>query len=197
MAGHTEAMGAAAAATTLDVKANASSPRSDLRLEDVYERCFDFVWRSARRMGVPEPSVDDVVQEVFVVAHRRLADFEGRSTVKTWLFGILLRVVSDYRRTQRRKGGLAPLPEVLEGDGSDCPAAAAEQRERVRLLHALLSELDDDKRAVFVLYEIEQLEMPEVADALSCPLQTAYSRLYAARKIVKRAVLAATEGGAR
>lgn len=182
MAGHTEAMGAAAAATTLDVKANASSPRSDLRLEDVYEQCFDFVWRSARRMGVPEPSVDDVVQEVFVVAHRRLADFEGRSTVKTWLFGILLRVVSDYRRTQRRKGGLAPLPEVLEGDGSDCPAAAAERRERVRLLHALLSELDDDKRAVFVLAELEQMTAPEIADSLGVNLNTVYSRLRAARQ---------------
>lgn len=182
MAGHTESMGAAAAASTLDVKATGSSPRSDLRLEDVYEQCFDFIWRSARRMGVPEPSVDDVVQEVFVVAHRRLADFEGRSSVKTWLFGILLRVVSDYRRTQRRKGGLAPLPEVLEDDGSGCPAAATEQRERVRLLHALLAELDEDKRAVFVLAELEQMTAPEMAESLGVNLNTVYSRLRAARQ---------------
>jgi RNA polymerase sigma-70 factor (ECF subfamily) len=152
-----------------------------LRLEQIYEHHFDFVWRSARRMGVADAAVDDVVQEVFVVAHRRLADFEGRSSVKTWLFGILLRVVSDYRRTLRRKGGLAPLPEALAADGG-CPQANTEHREKLRLLHALLDTLDDDKRAVFVLAELEQMTAPEIVEALGVNLNTVYSRLRAARR---------------
>jgi RNA polymerase sigma-70 factor (ECF subfamily) len=126
--------------------------------------------------------VDDVVQEVFVVAHRRLSSFEGRSSVKTWLFGILIRVVSDYRRTLRRKGGLAPLPEVLVDEAGEHPEALAERKQKVRVLHDLLDELDDDKRAVFVLAELEQMTAPEIVEALGVNLNTVYSRLRAARK---------------
>ena len=151
------------------------------RLEEIYDLFFDFVWRSARRMGVSEGSVDDVVQEVFIVVHRRLGDFEGRSSMKTWLFGILLRVVSDHRRTLRRKGGLTPLPEGLAADDGG-PDARAETNQRVALLHRLLSSLDDDKRAVFVLAELEQMTAPEIADALGVNLNTVYSRLRAGRK---------------
>lgn len=156
------------------------------RFEAVYEQLFDFVWRSARRLGVAEAAVDDVVQEVFLVVHRRLPEFEGRSSVKTWVFAIVLRVVSDWRRTQRRKGGLASLEQIApEGDIADergtCPASALEQAEAVRLLHRLLDELDDDKRTVFVLAELEQTTAPEIAEALSIPLNTVYSRLRAAR----------------
>ncbi len=155
----------------------------ELRLEDVYDAHFDFVWRSARRMGVAEACADDVVQEVFLVAHRRLADFEGRSSVKTWLFGILVRVVSDHRRRIRRKGGLDPLPEVLAAEPhASCPAEQVERRDKVRLLHDLLGTLDDEKRAVFVLAELEQMTAPEIAEALSIKLNTVYSRLRAARK---------------
>src|SRR5262245_16282732 len=69
----------------------------------VYDACFDFVWRNARRLGVPDAQLDDAVQEVFLVVHRRLADFEGRSSIKTWVFGILLKVAADHRRALRRK----------------------------------------------------------------------------------------------
>lgn len=154
--------------------------------EVVYEQLFDFVWRSARRLGVADAGVDDVVQEVFLVVHRRLPEFEGRSTVKTWVFAIVLRVVSDWRRTQRRKGGLssfdqiAPDGEMLD-ERATSPEGALEQAEAVRLLHRLLDELDDDKRTVFVLAELEQTTAPEIADALGIPLNTVYSRLRAAR----------------
>jgi RNA polymerase sigma-70 factor (ECF subfamily) len=189
-------MGAAATAERLDVHTGSEEvirPRTAttaLRLSDVYEEHFDFVWRSARRMGVAEAAVDDVVQEVFLVAHRRLADFEGRSSVKTWLFGILLRVVSDHRRTLRRKGGLAPLPDVLPDDSNArCPAELTEKREQVRLLHRLLDGLDDDKRAVFVLAELEQMTAPEIAEALGVNLNTVYSRLRAARRKFEQALV--------
>lgn len=189
MSGHERVMGAAAAAVGLSEGTGGGAhrvsapPREVPSLEAIYDQCFDFVWRSARRMGVAEAAVDDVVQEVFLVAHRRLDDFEGRSSVKTWLFGILLRVVSDHRRRHRRKGGLAPLPEALAADDRSCPAEQAQRMDRVRLLHALLEELDDEKRAVFVLAELEQLTAPEIAEALGgIKLNTVYSRLRVARK---------------
>ncbi|MCC6877952.1 MAG: sigma-70 family RNA polymerase sigma factor [Sandaracinaceae bacterium] len=176
MSGHPPGVIGAAAA----VPSVAARDADDLSLPRIYEEHFDFVWRSARRMGVAESAVDDVVQEVFLVAHRRLEDFERRSSIRTWLFGILLRVVSDYRRSLRRKGGLAPLPESLP-DSGDTPDRRAERQQAVALLHRLLDTLDDDKRAVFVLAELEQMSAPEIADALSVNLNTVYSRLRAAR----------------
>lgn len=158
------------------------------KFEVVYDEWFDFVWRSARRLGVAESSVDDVVQEVFLVVHRRLPDFEGRSSVKTWLFAIVLRVVSDYRRTLRRKGGLSELPDEPIDDRSASPAAEAERAQAVRLLHQLLDELDDDKRTVFVLAELEQMSAPEISEIVGCPLNTVYSRLRAAREAFERAL---------
>lgn len=171
-----------------------TSPRPVVpSFEEVYEQCFDFVWRNARRLGVAEAAVDDVVQEVFVVVYRRLADFEGRSSLKTWIFGILLRVVSDWRRSRRRKGGHASLDAIApDGEMLDekalCPIGALEQAEAVRLLHRLLAQLDEDKRAVFVLAELEETTAPEIAEALGIPVNTVYSRLRAARLEFDRAL---------
>jgi RNA polymerase sigma-70 factor (ECF subfamily) len=179
--------GGSVAALALSLEAPPVAVHEVPRFEVVYEQLFDFVWRSARRLGVSEGAVDDVVQEVFLVVHRRLAGFEGRSSLKTWVFAILLRVVSDWRRTQRRKGGHASLDAITTAHGeladerAPCPAGALEQAEAVRLLHRLLDELDDDKRTVFVLAELEQTAVPEIAEMLGIPLNTAYSRLRAAR----------------
>jgi RNA polymerase sigma-70 factor (ECF subfamily) len=177
----------AAVAHSLSV-APAAPSEPPLDLSAIYDETFDFVWRSARRMGVAPSSVDDVVQEVYLVAHRRLADFEGRSSVRTWLFGILLRVVSDHRRRLRRKGGLAPLPAAVVDDRATSPADAAARNEQVRLLYRILDELDDAKRAVFVLAELEQMRAPEIAEALGVKLNTVYSRLRAARQAFERAL---------
>ena len=150
--------------------------------EGIYQEFFDFVWRSARRLGIPTSSVDDVVQDVFLVVHRRLRDFEGRSSMKTWIFGITLRVVADHRRSLRRKGGLSPLPdEKVLGDRGEGPVAELEQRQAARVLHALLEELEDDKRTVFVLAELEQLGAKEISEMIGVPVNTVYSRLRAAR----------------
>lgn len=149
--------------------------------EDVYREQFPFVWRSAKRLGVRDGALDDVVQEVFVVVHRRLADFEGRSSLKTWLFGITLRVVRDHRRAvQRRDPGPAVDPDTLQAPGG--PAHEAEKAEAIRLLHAVLDDLVDERREVFVMAELEQMTMPEIADALGINLNTAYARLRIARQ---------------
>ncbi len=155
--------------------------------EDVYRESFSFVWRSAKRLGVRDAALDDVVQEVFVVVHRRLADFEGRSSLKTWLFGITLRVVRDHRRALRRRDPGPPVdPDTLGAIGG--PAHDAEKAEAIRLLHALLDQLDDERREIFVMAELEQLPMPEIAEALAINVNTAYARLRLARQEFEQAL---------
>lgn len=144
------------------------------------------MWRSLRHLGVADADVDDLCQEVFITAYRKLDEFEGRSKVRTWLYGICLRLASDYRRrayVRRERAMAEPRDSATTEVGAE-PDVRFEARGT--LLH-LLDRLDDDKRAVLVLYEIEGLSMKEVAEVVGCPLQTAYSRLHAARKIVNEA----------
>jgi RNA polymerase sigma-70 factor (ECF subfamily) len=148
--------------------------------EEVYEAYFDFVWRSLRRLGVPEAQLDDAAQDVFLVVYRRLDEFEARSSLKTWIFGIVLRVTSTLRRTARRKP-TEPLADEPVALGS-APEALTESREAARLVREILDELDDDRRAVFVLAELEQMTAPEISSALAVNLNTVYSRLRAARR---------------
>jgi RNA polymerase sigma-70 factor (ECF subfamily) len=158
----------------------------------IYEANLTYIWRAARRLGIDPADTDDVVQEVFLVAHRRLSDFEGRAQVKTWLFKILVRVVRHYFRTQKRKPGHRPTESPQDLDGlrvpSDGPAEVAERAEAVRILDRLLSRMDEDKREVFVLAEIEALSVVEIADVLGVNLNTVYSRLRTARQTFQRAL---------
>lgn len=162
-----------------------ASPRQSF--EQIYEQHFAFVWRSSRRLGAPPADLDDVVQEIFVVAHRRLAEFEARSSMKTWLFGIVLNVVRSHRRGLRAKHPYVLSeesrsdPEAL-ADLGDGPHELSAKAEAARQVDQLLEALDDDKREVFVLAELEQLTGPEIASLLDIPLNTIYSRLRLARQ---------------
>ena len=161
--------------------------REQLAFEDVYEEHVTFVWRSARRLGVSESAADDVVQEIFLVVHRRLAEFEGRSSLKTWLFAIVLSVVRDHRRSVKRKSPhhaqSAPTdPDTLTDRSSLGPHEAVARAEGLVLLHDLLETLDDDKREIFVLAELEQLAAPDIAEATGMNVNTVYTRLRAARQ---------------
>jgi len=151
----------------------------------VYGSQATFVWRSMRRLGVPEADVEDAAQEVFVVIHRKLPEFAGRSALKTWVFGICLRVASDWRKRAhvKRETDLDEAPERTTS-GETAMNAIARKQARAKLDQALET-LDEDKRAVFVLFELEQVPMADVAEAVGCPLQTAYARLYAARKAIE------------
>jgi len=143
-----------------------------------------YVWRVLRRMGVAEADVEDLCQEVFLVVLRKLAEFEGRSSMKTWIYGICIRTASDYRRRAHKRREVV-TDQVPEGTVSPSQAVELQRRQARSMLDAALDDLDEGKRAVFVLYEIEELPMAEVAAAMGCPLQTAYSRLHAARRIVR------------
>ena len=158
----------------------ASLTRALGAFEDVYDEHFDFVWRSVRRLGVPAAAVDDAVQDVFVVVHRRGHEFEGRSSVRTWLFGIVVHVA----RAHRRRKTLEPAadPDTLEDVARSGPQAQAEAREAMRLLYEVLDTLEDEKREVLVLIDVEEMTAPEAAEVLSVKLNTVYTRLRAARR---------------
>lgn len=164
------------------------SVRPSPTFAEIYEGYFDFVWRSARRLGVAEAHVDDAVQEIFMVVHRRAGDFEGRSSLKTWLFGITRHVARNHHRGQRRR----PMELLGEREVAAGPSADPERRcavlEGQALLHALLDELDDDKREVFVLAELEQMPGPEIARALDLNVHTMHARLRAARREFEEAL---------
>jgi RNA polymerase sigma-70 factor, ECF subfamily len=164
-----------------------------LDFDSIYEQNLKYIWRAARRLGVDPADSDDVVQEVFVVAHRRLPEFEGRAEVRTWLYKILVRVVRHYFRSQQRKPGHRPAATLDELDAlrdhrGGGPAEAVERAEAVRVLDALLARLDAEKREVFVLAEIEQLSSVAIAEILGENVNTIYSRLRAARQEFERAV---------
>jgi len=161
-------------------------PLSKLEFDNVFAESSPFVWRVLGRLGVARPDVPDVGQEVFLIVHRRLADYDGRVPVRAWIYGICLRQAADYRRRIRRRRELPAdaLPQRATPAGQERELELRRARAR---LFAVLETLDADKREVFVLYELEELPMNEVARIVDCPLQTAYSRLHAARKLVAAA----------
>ncbi|MEO8550451.1 MAG: sigma-70 family RNA polymerase sigma factor [Kofleriaceae bacterium] len=154
--------------------------------EHVYREHVRFVWRTVRRLGVRDVDVEDVCQRVFEIVHRQLPEFRGDAKLTTWLFGIVRRVVADHRRSayeQRRE--LHEEVEVVAAAGQE--RLVAEREARV-LLDQLLDELDEDKRVVFVLCDLDGMAVKEVAELVDAPVQTVYSRLHAAREKLERGV---------
>jgi RNA polymerase sigma-70 factor (ECF subfamily) len=158
--------------------------------EEVYAAYFPFVWRCLRTLGIPSEGRDDAAQDVFVVVHRRMGGFRGQSSLKTWLYGIVRNVASNHRRTIHRKGA----PATPSGDEAAHPAAGpverAQDAEAAAFVESFLATLGPSHRDVFVLGVIEEMSGPEVAAALSIPLNTAYTRLRAARADFERALRA-------
>lgn len=154
----------------------------------LYRTHFAFVWRNLRRLGVPDVQLEDAAQDVFLTVHRRWDSYDERwSAVETWLFGILLRVAQSHRRSLRRR--LARIVPWAHSNGvqiaapqTDGPAELVAKRQAVQLLDQLLDELRPERRAVLILVDVEQLSVPQAAEALGTNVNTAYSRLRAARQ---------------
>jgi RNA polymerase sigma-70 factor, ECF subfamily len=148
----------------------------------IFEAHFDYIWAALRRLGVAERDLEDLAQDVFVRVFGQLEQFDLERPLRPWLFGFAFRVASDYRRLARTRR------EVLDPRNSETadPAPSALEHvlktEALLLAQAALDELDLDRRAVFILHELDDCPMPEVAEALSIPLNTAYSRLRLARE---------------
>jgi RNA polymerase sigma-70 factor, ECF subfamily len=181
-------------ATTANV-----SERSPARAEDpaafrqVFEAHARFVWRSLLGLGVPESDAPDASQQVFLVLRAKLDRLDEGCALTTFIYGICLRVASDFRqRAHVRRERLCAIPP--EQANAPAQEAVVSSREALARLFAVLSELDEAQREVFVLYEIEELSMSEVAKVVGCPLQTAYSRLHAARRAVTSALGEHLEG---
>lgn len=162
------------------VRAAALTPVQRERFHALYREHFDFVFRNLRRLGVADASVEDALQDVYLVVLRRMEGFSG-THVKAWLFAILLRVAGNYRRSSRRRGPLEPLHEEDLQASQPGPFEQLAREEARRVLHAFLDSLDDNRRAVFVMAELEQLTAPEIARAMSANVNTVYSWLRAAR----------------
>lgn len=160
-----------------------------MTLEEIYAAHADFVWRCLRRQGVSPDDAGDAIQEVFLVVHRALATFEGRSSIQTWLFTICRSVARD-RRQRAHVRREVPRSDALHDDVDQRADASArlEHNDRLSLLEDVLAQLEPDLRDVFVLFEIEDLTGEEISQALSIPPGTAYSRLQLARKAFKKAV---------
>lgn len=153
----------------------------------LYAEHYDFLWRCAMRLGTPPADLEDVVQECFVIALRRFGDFDprGRARSSTWLFGILRNVQRNHARaTRRRHARLELLAQTSTQEQG--PSRSAEASLAGRLLDDFLATLDDDKRAAFVLAEIEGMTGPELAEALEINQNTASSRVRAARQAFAR-----------
>lgn len=144
----------------------------------LYAEHFRAVWRTLQRLGVQSGSVDDATQEVFVTAWRRWDDFEGRSSERTWLLGIAIRVASDTRRKQRPTEEVSPELQMT-GPGPETMTASREVSRRVE---QLLAKLEPERREVLLLVDLEGYSVPEVASATGVNLNTLYTRLRAARQ---------------
>lgn len=161
-----------------------------LTFQAVYEKHFDFVWAMTRRFGIPAESMDDVVQEVFMVVHAKLHTLHSPESARSWLYGITRRTASGHRRKltgDRFATGVA-VDELAALDGLFSPADIAEQNDRVRHLRTLLQNIEPTKREVFVMAELEGFTCPEIAEALEVPLNTVYSRLRHAREAFENAL---------
>ena len=159
--------------------------------EQAFEQHFSMVWRSLRRLGVPEAALDDASQDVFLVLHRRWADFQRQSSMRTWIYGILLRVASDYTKRARRERARWS-PEVPELESSvESPDHLYQQREAAIILRLALAQLEDKERQILVLIDLEERSVVEAAEALGVNLNTAYSRLRRARQAFEKALKSA------
>jgi len=165
-----------------------ASPLPDFR--SIYDTYFNFVWCSLRRLGVRESDVMDLTQKVFLVVNQKLAGFEGRSQLATWIFGISQRVASDYRRSALiRCEVVTDASELdLRADEDDGLIEKSESRRRAEVAEAILSRLPEPQRVVFVLFELEEMSGDDIAALLEVPVGTVRSRLRLARETFRREV---------
>jgi RNA polymerase sigma-70 factor (ECF subfamily) len=157
----------------------------------IYKQYFDFVWSSARHLGAAIDAIDDVVQDVFIVIHGRLSSLQNPQALRSWIYGIVRRTVSDHRRSRRSRdaaGARLGAEATSTGAAQPSPLELTERNAELALLESILAELDQPKREVFVMVEVLEMTVPEVALALEIPLNTAYSRLRLARKLFDEAL---------
>ncbi len=147
-----------------------------------------FLWATLQRLGVRSADLDDVYQEVFLVVHRRLDGYDPTLPLRPWLFGICVRVAAAWRRRAHvRREELTDAPPEPRVHGDPSPEERTERARTRQVLLTILDELDVERRAVFVMYELDELPCDEIAEMMGIPVGTVHSRLHAARKDFQRA----------
>ena len=155
------------------------------RFEQLYALYFDFTWRVLRHLGVPVAALDDAVQEVWLVVYQRLGGFEGRSTLKTWLFGIAMNVARNTRRAEDKRTRQLLEPEPLCEPPPD-PELEHLGREAWLRVQRFLSTLDEERRAIFVCSLLEHLPAQQTAEATGVDVTTVYQRVRTLRQAFKQ-----------
>jgi RNA polymerase sigma-70 factor (ECF subfamily) len=168
--------------------------RPGLTFIEVYEATFSAVWLYSVSHGASASDAEDVVQEVFVVVHKNLHRFEGRSSIKTWVIGIAVNVIRDFRRRRATRNLGSDLEEFPELAGSAAPPSALlSTKEDIAFLEGVLDRLSDAQREVFVLVDLEEMSVVDAALALETNEDTLRSRLRTARRIINEAVRSRAE----
>ena len=163
---------------------------------EIFRTHAPYVLRLLARLGVPRADVPDACQDVFLTVHRRILDFDpARGPLRNWIYGICVRAAADRRRQKRTRNERSD-ESVPEASVPASQHQELERRSACARLEQVLGELDEGKRVVFVLYEFEALSMKAIATIVGCPVQTAYSRLHAARAAVFAAFGAPPQEGA-
>jgi RNA polymerase sigma-70 factor (ECF subfamily) len=158
------------------------APGPELDFDEIYARHLDFVWRTLASTGVPESRLEDAAQDVFVVVHGKLAEFEGRAKITTWLYSIARRVAFEHlRRAARERERELALAELDRGE-AQTPEEETRETQALRLVLDILARMDPDQREVFALVEIEQVPVRDVARMLELKENTVWSRLRLARR---------------
>jgi RNA polymerase sigma-70 factor, ECF subfamily len=189
---------------TLSLHGPAGSPveapapaASKLDLVGIYASQKNFVWLTLQRMGIPRSDLEDVFQDVFVIAHRRLHTYNPDAKLSAWLYGICLRSVAAHRRRAFRRreradgtdAGVAPPGSEHWHAQVAAPDERAQERERHATLNALLDCLDPDHRMVVVMFEVEDHSCQYIAELIGVPVGTVHSRLHSARRKLSQAAL--------
>ncbi len=165
----------------MNVSSHSTKPRVPIdslsRFEHVYDEHVSYVWNSLRRLGVPSRDVEDVVQDTFVIVHRKLVEFDPKRPLRPWLFGIAYRMALAYRRRAVQRE--VPTESPTCSSAGDDFEGEVTMRERA---YRLLQRLPPERQAVLIMHELDEMTAQEIAEALSIPLNTVYSRLRVARQ---------------
>jgi len=160
--------------------------RNERRLAEMVNANYALLWRTVRRLGVPEAEVDDALQEVFLVSHRKI-ELVPRHQERAFLMAVAIRVASTRRRSLRRRRECIQGALAEEADPSPSPYDLTERKHARVLLDEILDSMELKFRTVFVLFELEGLEVQQVAELLEIPAGTVASRLRRARELFQRA----------
>jgi RNA polymerase sigma-70 factor (ECF subfamily) len=163
------------------------APLTRSRASQLFAEHCDYVWNALRRLGVRHEDLEDLTHDTFVAVYKQWSGYDSGRPLRPWLFGFALRVASDHRRLARHRLEVGAADDEPHDDAPNA-ADLLLRKEREALAHAALATVELNRRAVFILHELDGSSVPEIAAAFEIPVATAYSRLRLAREDFAAAV---------